>query len=171
MFALPYPREFLGCICLAKTPIGSSTLLIAWEISRLPPFAYNAFPVQGHLQNRRPCRWPGVSPGASLPGRCGGAGWAPTGGVCPGCVQALWLVINFLLGLGTGQNLRRKRPGVVMGQATTSSYSHWQAAGLGLHPSCAWLRCLLLLQAPWPLATVNLRGFMVSCPCGFCSPL
>lgn len=79
MFALPYPREFLVCICLAKNPIGSSTPLIAWDLSRLPPFAYNAFPVQGHLQIRCLCLWPCLSPGASIParsGRCGGGGWA-----------------------------------------------------------------------------------------------
>lgn len=95
----------------------------------------------------------------------------PAGAPC--CVQAVWLVINFLLGLGTGQNQRRKRPGVAMGQATTSSYSPVASSrpGSGCIPPWAWLLCPLPLQAPWPLATVNLRGFMVSCLCGFCSPL
>lgn len=62
MFAPPYPREFLGCICLAKNSISSSTPLTAWELSRLAPFAYNAFPVRGHLQIPCLCRWPRVSP-------------------------------------------------------------------------------------------------------------
>lgn len=57
----------------------------------------------------------------------------PAGAPC--CVQAVWLVINFLLVLGTGQNQRRKRPGVAMGQATTSNYGHWQATGLGVAAS------------------------------------
>lgn len=74
MFALPYPREFLGCICLAKNPrqqLHATHCLGAFPVT---PFAYNALPVQGHLQNRCLCRWPRVSPGASLPGRCGGGG-------------------------------------------------------------------------------------------------
>lgn len=33
MFAQPYPREFLCCICHAKSPISSSTPPIAREVS------------------------------------------------------------------------------------------------------------------------------------------
>lgn len=91
MFALPYPREFLCCICHAKIPhhqLRATHCLGGFPVS---PFAYSAFPFQGHLQIRclcwRPRRIPGTrhpGAGASPPGRCvGEAGRRPAGGVRP----------------------------------------------------------------------------------------
>lgn len=66
MFALPYPREFLGCICLAKTPAAAP--LMARELSRLPPLCIQRLSCPGSLAQPVSVPVPRVSPGASSPG-------------------------------------------------------------------------------------------------------
>lgn len=97
---------------LQKNPISSSRPLVAWELSRLPRFAYNAFPGQGHSQTRCLCPWPSVSPGASPPGRCGGrTDRQPPGGVRPappgrGTLLCAGRVVSDQLPLGSGNRAK-----------------------------------------------------------------
>lgn len=132
-------------------------------------FACSSLPSQGHLQTKCMPGAPeptGVRQGRHpRPGQ-GATSWAlqactqPCPGLCtllcPACV------ITDVVAPGTEIKIRRRRgkkkiimPGVAEGQVMLSSRSHLQATGLESSPSAA----PGLLQ----LATVNLRGFMVSC--------
>lgn len=109
MFALPYPREFLGCICLAKKPHQAAprhSLPVSFPAD---PLCIQRLCCPGSLAN--PMSVP-LAPGVprSIPARAvrwGRIGSPPEGRArprpagAPCCVQAVWLVINFLLGLGT----------------------------------------------------------------------
>lgn len=164
-----YPGEFLRCICDAKPPSCRPTRCRAWKASWLAtlraalclPKAICKPNVCRGLRSLR------VSGRGDIPargrgrqvGRCRRAP-SPARGCARCCAQLVSSPMSLLLGLrskseGEGEKKKIIMPGVAEGQVMLSSRSHLQATGLESSPSAA----PGLLQ----LATVNLRGFMVSC--------
>lgn len=122
MFAQPYPREFLCCICHAKKP-HQQLLAAHCPEGFLVRLLHTVFPSQGHLQIRwlcpQPRHIPGLTTRASGHPRPGGAGGGqgrlPAGGVRPNpptlsallCLRRVVTDI-FFLGMERRSKSRRK---------------------------------------------------------------
>lgn len=152
MFALPYPHEFLRCVCHAKKKPHQQL-----RATHCPgggpgsPFAYGPFPCRGHLQIGCPCPRPRPVPGTRRPGvgavrgggaqaprcrRCAAGACRPEHAAVPGWLR---LPVHSALGSehGSQPGGAEKRRGAATGRVTTATCSPLQARGSDCAPAAA----------------------------------